>query len=433
MKRVEPKGQQQVEPTEPGWRRLVAAYRVELGLFLLTLAGYAIASGSMLGQQSQAPQFVWLADALLHGQLHLRTPPPNLNDWVRLGDRWYVSFPPFPAVLMMPFVLFEGLRFNDVLFTVVCGALNVPLIYRLMRRIAERGEEGTSPGRPPFEHAVLALIFGFGTLAWCCAIRGEVWFTAETVGVTLTLLYLHASLGARHPVLAGLCIACAAITRTPLAFAAIFFPLEAIFAGQEIGLASLRETLRDPERRRAAITKLGLYVLPIALVAAPIAWANIARFGSPTEFGHSHLYANRVNAQIQKYGLFHYAFLERNLHAAFTRLPLIQFHPLKFGYDGDGMSLFVTTPLYLFLLWPLQTPRLHRALWITTALVAVPGFFYQNSGWLQFGFRFSLDYTPYLILLLSLGRRRLTRPFWALGLAGLLVNAWGAAVFNRPG
>jgi len=126
----------------------------------------------------------------------------------------------------------------------------VPLLYRLLRRIAERGEEGTLPGRPPFEHAVLALIFGFGTLAWSCSIRGEVWFTAETVGVTMTLLYLHASLGARYPVLAGLCIACAAMSRTPLAFAAIFFPLEAIFAGKEVSLASLKEALRDPVRRR---------------------------------------------------------------------------------------------------------------------------------------------------------------------------------------
>jgi len=421
------------EPAQPRWRRLASEHRIEIGLFLVTLAGYAIASGSMLGQQSQAPQFVWLADALLHGQLHLRTPPPNLNDWVKLGDRWYVSFPPFPAVLMMPFVLFAGLTFNDVFFTIVCGALNVPLLYRLLRRIAERGEEGAAPGRPPLEHAVLALVFAFGTLAWCCSIRGEVWFTAEVVGVTLTLLYLHASLGARHPVLAGLCIACAAITRTPLAFAAIFFPLEAIFAGKEVSTASLRDALRDEKRRRELLGKLGLYLLPIALVALPVAWANVVRFGHATEFGHSHLYANRVNAQIQRYGLFHYAFLERNLHAAFTRLPLIQFNPLKLGYDAEGMSLFVTTPLYLFLLWPREVPRLHRALWITTALVAVPGFFYQNSGWLQFGFRFSLDYTPYLIVLLSLGRRPFTRGFWALGFAGLLVNAWGAAVFNRPG
>jgi len=76
------------------------------------------------------------------------------------------------------------------------------------------------------------------------------------------------------------------------------------------------------------------YVLAIGAVAVPMAWMNHARFGSFGEFGHSHLYANRVNEQIRRYGLFHYAFLERNLHDAFTRLPEIQFHPFKIGFNG---------------------------------------------------------------------------------------------------
>jgi hypothetical protein len=189
--------------------------------------------------------------------------------------------------------------------------------------------------------------------------------------------------------------------------------------------------LRDPARWRRAILKLAPYAAAIVAVAVPMAWANYVRFGSFGEFGHSHLYANRVNQQIQQYGLFHYAYLERNLHSAFTRLPEIQFHPLRIGFSGDGMSLFVTTPLFSYLLWPRERPRLHRALWLTTALIAVPGFFYQNNGWYQFGFRFSLDYTPYLIVLLALGGRPFTRLFWLAVLAGVAVNAWGAAVFNR--
>jgi len=289
-----------------GWREQVTRYRVDLVLFFASLAAYALSSGTLLSHQSLAPHFVYQADALLHGQLALRVQPPNLNDWVLLDGRWYVSFPPFPAVLMMPFVAISGLGFNDVAFTIVFGALNVALFYRLLRRVQER---------PEWAHAALALIYGFGTLAWSCAIRGEVWFTAETVGVTLTLLYLHAALGARHPVLAGLAVACGAITRTPLAFSAVFFVFEALFPDRPVEARALR----DPARWRAALPKLVPYLAAIAAVAIPMAWANYVRFGSFSEFGHSHLYANRVNQQIQQYGLFHYAYLERNLHAAFTR------------------------------------------------------------------------------------------------------------------
>lgn len=405
-----------------GWRDRAAGCRVELLLFAGSLAVYALFSGSLLAHQSLAPQFVYQAFGFLHGELAVPR-PPNLNDWVFEGGRWFVSFPPFPAVLMMPFVAIFGLSFNDVAFTLVFAALNVPLLYRLLRRHDE--VEGAT--RPPREHAALALLYGFGTLAFSCGIRGEVWFTAETVGVTLTLLYLHCALRARRPLLAGLLVACAAITRAPLAFSAAFFVLEALFAPGPVEW----NRLFAPRRWRAAAPKLLWYGGAICAVAVPMALANEARFGSFTEFGHAHLYANRVNQQIQQYGLFNYAFLERNLHAAFTRLPEIALHPLHIGFDGEGMSLFVTTPLFLYLLWPLQKPRLHRALWLTTALVAVPGFFYQNSGWFQFGFRFSVDYTPYLFFLLSIGGRPFTRTFRALGLLGVAVNTWGALVFNR--
>ena len=401
------------------WRDSAARYRVDLILFAVSLVAYAISSGSMLAHQSLAPHFVYQADAFLHGQLAIRGRPPNLNDWVLQDGRWYVSFPPFPAVLMMPFVALWGLDFNDVWFTIVFAAFNVALLYRLLRRLQDP--------RPEWEHAALALLFGFGTLAWSCGIRGEVWFTAETVGVTLTLLFLHAAVRAQRPVLAGLAVACAAITRTPLAFSAIFFVFEALCPEGPVRPGCLR----DPARWRAAAPKLLRYVAAIVAVAIPMAYANYVRFGSFSEFGHSHLFANRVNQQIQQYGLFHYAFLERNLHAAFTRLPEIQLHPLRIAFNGEGMSLFVTTPLFFYLLWPLDKPRLHRALWLTTAVVAVPGFFYQNSGWFQFGFRFSLDYTPYLFVLLALGGRKLTRVFWLAALAGVAVNAWGAAAFNR--
>jgi hypothetical protein len=94
------------------------------------------------------------------------------------------------------------------------------------------------------------------------------------------------------------------------------------------------------------------------------------------------------------------------------------------------MSLFLTTPLFAFLLWPRERPRLHRILWLTAAATALPGFLYQNTGYVQFGYRFSLDWTPHLFALLALGGRPMDRGFWAAGLAGVAVNAWGAIAFT---
>jgi hypothetical protein len=217
----------------------------------------------------------------------------------------------------------------------------------------------------------------------------------------------------------------ATLTRTPLLFAGIFFVAEALWPRGTLSLGEAKEELG------AKLKKVALF----AAGAAPLALAhmafNHARFGSIAKFGHELLWNNRVNADIAKWGLFHYQYLERNLHAAFTRLPTLSFDPLRIGYDAHGMSILVTTPLLLLLLWPKEKPRLHRALWLTVAFTALPGLFYQNDGYMQFGFRFSLDYTPYLVLLLAVGGWSLrSRLFAGLAAAAVVVNTWGAIAFR---
>jgi hypothetical protein len=56
---------------------------------------------------------------------------------------------------------------------------------------------------------------------------------------------------------------------------------------------------------------------------------------------------------------------------------------------------------------------------------------YQNTGWVQFGYRFSNDYAVFLFALLACGNFRLARLFWLAAGWSLLVNAFGAATFGR--
>jgi hypothetical protein len=405
----------------PGVRAWVARHRLELALLLGSLAILAAFSGPRLLHVSDAPHFLYQAEAWISGQLSLVTPPPNGNDWARVEERWYVSFPPGPAILMLPGVALAGLRFNDVAFTLLFGALNCLLVFLLLERLRKDREQP----RSRFENAGLALLFSLGTVAFYASIRGQVWFTAQVLGVTATCLYLLAAHRARHPFLAGLTWSFAAITRTPLVFAAVFFLLEVIAVGRD---------LRERWRERSSWTgldrwkKVGLFALGAAPLLATAAALNWARFGSPLEFGHSHFWNNRVNPDIERWGLFSFHYLEKQLHAAFTRLP--HWEAGRLMWDPHGMSLFITTPLFAWLLWPRTRPRLHLPLWLTVAAVALPGFLYQNTGYVQFGYRFSLDYTPFLLLLLAMGARPMGRLFWTAAAAGVAVNTWGALTFG---
>ena len=67
---------------------------------------------------------------------------------------------------------------------------------------------------------------------------------------------------------------------------------------------------------------------------------------------------------------------------------------------------------------------------VTFLVLFVPILLYQNTGWQQFGYRFALDFLPLLLCALAIGARPITRTFKALIVAGVLVNAFGAATWH---
>ena len=158
---------------------------------------------------------------------------------------------------------------------------------------------------------------------------------------------------------------------------------------------------------------------------------NQRRFGDPLEVGYRYL-GVAWQFRIAKWGLFSYHYLAKNLGVTLTSLPfLTPFGPVPFQINMHGLALWITTPLYSWQLWPKRNAAPQRALWITVASVALPTLLYQNTGWLQFGYRFSNDYAVFLFALLATGGYRWGRSFRAAACAAVLVNAFGAWTFGR--
>lgn len=421
-------------------------------LFAIGLVIYGVVAWDRVGKQSPAPHFVYQADAWLGGSLAIK-PPLKGDDWARVetvtlddgssvrGRRLrsrpmfrtldgteipttrvkattaqtpYMSFPPFPAVIMLPVAVISGRDGNDTIPTLLLAALVLPLTLLVLRRLVDAGLSKRSVGEDLWLVATLA----FGSVLFFASVQGKVWFTAHVIGVVLALVYAWASIEAKHPVLAGLALGAAALTRTPMAFMLPLFLLEA-----------WRMAPPD-DRRKALVRPLVRFALPVACFAIAGMIYNYARFGSPTEFGHTYLDV-RQQAQIEQYGLFSYKYLSRNLAVAFTLLPELLPKSPHLQVGGHGLAMWFTTPLLLYVLWPREKPPIHRALWLTVAAVAVPTLFYQNSGWFQFGYRFSLDYMVFLVLLIAIGGRPLGRVGKALVVFGIVVNLFGAITFDR--
>ena len=336
-------------------------------------------------------------------------------------QRYFMSFPPGPSVMMMPLAAVWGYQVNDVLFTIFFAALNVMLIYILLRKLSVGGRSGR--GRD--ENLWLTALFGFGTVHLWTAVLGQVWFTALIVGVTFALLYILCAIDAKYPFWAGLFLAIGFATRTPLVFTAVFFFAFVFFPGGKWR----REDWPD------AFKKLALFCAPCLVIGLGLLWMNSIRFDSLTEFGHTYLAAGGLG-RIQKYGLFNIHFLSKNLSAMLTLLPRFQPDAPYIIVSKHGMSMLLSTPVFVYLFMPepreSQQDRFwYRLLWVTVATTAVPVLFYQNTGYAQYGFRFALDFLPYLILILAVGRRPLSRLFKLLVLVGILVNAFGAVTFKR--
>jgi hypothetical protein len=400
---------------------------------VVTLAVFVFAAPETLSRHTPFNHFALLAESWLHGRLDLIEPPPHRNDFAFYAGKHYVVFPPFPALLILPLVAVEGgaRAVRDGAFFLALAGIGPAVLFLALEKLRRLGQSV----RTERENLTFALLFAFGSVYFFSAVQGTVWFAAHVVGVALAALYLLCALGADRPFLAGIVLGLAFATRPPIAYAAPLFLLEAIRAA---ALPDAPSLLQHPVRylrsldMRALGLRLAGFALPLAAIATVLLLQNAVRFGDPFEFGYRYL-TIAWRERIEKWGLFSYHYFPRNLAVLLASLP---WRPLDgvapFLINYHGLALWFTTPLYLSLPWPKRRPQLLLALWLAALAAAIPSLFYQNTGWIQFGQRFSNDYAVFLFALLALGGWSFRGPLLFLAAWSVLVNAFGAATFGRP-
>jgi len=386
---------------------------------LVSAVAALFAPRELFGSHTTGNHFALLAEGWSAGKLDLGGAPPAYtgnNDFARFDGRYFVAFPPFPAVLIWPWLRCFGSAEHtpDGLFFVLLAGVAPACLFLALEKLTRIGESLRSTQ----ENLLLALAFAFGSVYFFSAVQGTVWFAAHVVGTALCALYLLFALRADYPIAAGVALALGFATRTPLLFAAPLFVIEAV--------------RRSRGLNRDLMSRLVRFAVPIVLVLALTAWHNFARFGDAFEVGYRYLDI-AWQARIQRWGLFSYHYLARNLGVVLTSLPFVPGERgAPFSINLHGLALWFTTPLYLLLPWPARRARVTLGLALSAAAVALPSLLYQNTGWLQFGYRFSNDYAPLLFALIAVGARSLRGVGTLLLAWSLLINGFGAASFGRP-
>src|SRR5262249_53556198 len=188
--------------------------------------------------------------------------------------------------------------------------------------------------------------------------------------------------------------------------------------------------LRTADGRRAFGKATLRFSIPIAGVGIILAVLNALRFGSPFEFGHKFL-AVQWQERMFPFGPFNYHFLSRNLAAALVLLPRVMTHAPYVRISQHGMSMLVTSPNLAYTVMPQAPQPLRRALWLTILTTALPSLLYHSSGYVQFGYRYSLDYLIFFMVLLAISSRPMTKLFKALVVFSFAVNLFLAITFDR--
>jgi len=350
------------------------------------------------GPYSYLDYFVPLANAFLHGRLNILDPPSWLSELVNFHGYYYVVYPPMPAVLLLPFVALFGPSFDQGILSVILGGLGVSATWFMLKRIGANDRKAIW----------LAILFGFGTVFWYAAANGSAWFIAHVSAVLFLTLAIIEKLRQGRSFITGFLLGCAYLSRLPVILSLPFFLL------LDFHLSEWRRAVR----------KFTLLLLGLAIPVGLNVLYNYFRYGTIFDIGYF-LIPGVLDEPWYQQGIFSIQYIPRHVIAIFFQGPILLNAFPYFKPSWAGLGLFFTTPAFLYIFgasWDRVTKTSVLAIFSTLPLLITHG----NVGWAQFGYRFSLDFTPFLMILTAKGMsENLTLMEKSLIVLSLLVNLWG--------
>ncbi len=384
-----------------------------LAIGLTALAALLLAVQNLTVDSLQ--QYSRLAGAFLDGRLDLGPGLERIDEPSHYRGRDYLPLGPAPAVLLVPCV--AAARALGASF--LQGWLGFPLAgaaccvaFLLARRLGFSREDAF----------LLAFAFGLASPFVGVAALPVSNYLAHVVVSGCLLVALHEFFGRRRFVWIGVCLGLALGSRLSAGLGTAFF-----LAAIALDAAPLAR------KARSALALLA----PVAAVAVLLLLYNEARFDDPFETGYAFQQVpDPVQLRARRFGLTSPVHVPGNLYYALLRLPEPVFAEgtrsvMVFPWlrpDPWGMSLLVTSPWLLTLLRLPRPDGVARLLVGTSVLVAGGLVFTWSMGYAQFGYRFALDFLPFLWTALALGVRArhgaLPPGFRTLVAASAAVTLW---------
>jgi len=297
------------------------------------------------------------------------------------GGKYYMYFGPFGSIVLLPFVAFFGKSFPQITEGIGILVVSFFAIYSISK----------SHKFSKIDSLFLALFFVFSTVLFSTSVINITSYLVEALAVPLVLLSLVFYFSEKkRPLLIGLFLGLAILSRITLIFAVVFFLFEFI-------------------KKRLTKQQFIFLLIPVIFSCLFLGAYNYLRFHSFLESGYNyHIeepYPLSKNYEFGRTNLIH---IPANLYSFFIKPPEpILFYDkgfvFRFPYlkaDPWGMAIWFTSPLFLMLIFNFRKNKYFMSSLITTICIAVPIFTWYSVGFAQFGYRYALDFLPFLFLLL---------------------------------
>jgi len=356
-------------------------------LLLLTLVGFLGVAVFLNARIHSEQQFAFLARSFLHGDLGFEEAPGgSWADTSPYGGRYYWPLGPLPAVVLMPFEFLAsafGIFFYQGYLQPLLDLAVLAIVYRIARVTGYRAEDS----------AYLAFGFTFATAFLGVGIWPWSWYFSQVITCLLVFATIAETIGKRRPWILGVLFALILAARVSAALGALW---------------CIGEILRDRGDWQRKLKSVLAIAVPVLVVAGLLMAYNHARFDHAFDQGYAEQIIPPHAAAGRALGIFSMQHLPGNLYNLLLAAPIPVRRDnvsiaLTFPYvvaNPWGMSLWVTSPLFLYLLGLRHRDDTSVLLLLTTLVIAVPILLYYGVGFRQFGYRYSLDFLPFLYYLL---------------------------------
>ena len=350
--------------------------------------------------------FTRLADAFVEGKLFITDAPSWLSELVPIGNhRFYVVQPPMPALLAVPFVFVFGKEFPQQILAHLVGAFIVLATVKIAEKFSKRVDVAVWS----------AILAGVGTIMWYEAATGSVWYLGQITAAVFLLWAVNESLGSRRLFLIGLLIGAAYLSRVHTILSIFFF------------LYLLKEKLFKFKN----VLRFGL---GLSVFGGFNAFYNLARWGVPWDKGYFLIPGILEEPWFSK-GMLNISYIPAHLELLFWRLPNFS---SEFPYvtpSWFGLAIWITTPVFVVAL----RNNIKKAdvvfAWLSIFLIFGILSLRGGTGWTQFGYRYAVDFYPFLFYLTikRVGKTGVGWLHWVLLILGVVVNLWGVLWINKFG